>query len=93
MANPFVHALVFAAAVLVPGGLLVYFAWRAISSKGNLNQSAKNKDSEHIPGPPPSPAEAKDSFRAMFPEDSLRARNRKEKLQRARSFRHRKSKK
>tara|TARA_A100001391_G_scaffold73873_1_gene47771 strand:- start:438 stop:623 length:186 start_codon:yes stop_codon:yes gene_type:complete len=29
MANPIIHTLVFIAAVLIPGGLLVYFAWRA----------------------------------------------------------------
>ena len=47
MTNPLVHTLVFIAAVLIPGGLLVYFAWRAtrkaISLKGNPNQ---NDDSE-----------------------------------------------
>jgi hypothetical protein len=29
MTNPIIHALVFIAAVLIPGGLLVYFTWRA----------------------------------------------------------------
>ena len=93
MANPFVHALVFTAAVLIPGGLLVYFAWRAISLKGDPNQNTKNSDSEYIPETQPSPEEAREAFRDMFPPESLRARNRKSKLKRAREFRHRKYKK
>ena len=46
MANPVVHALAFIAAVLIPGGLLIYFAWRAtrsISFKGEPNHTAKNQ--------------------------------------------------
>ena len=33
MSNPLVHAIVFAIAVAIPGGLLVYFAWRAYKLK------------------------------------------------------------
>ena len=33
MNNPLVHGLVFVAAVLIPGGLLVYFAWRFQKAK------------------------------------------------------------
>ena len=49
MGNPIVHALVFAAAVLIPGGLLVYFAWRAISLKARPNQNSDSEQLEHIP--------------------------------------------
>ena len=33
MNNPVVHVLVFVAAVLIPGGLLVYFTWRLKKAK------------------------------------------------------------
>jgi hypothetical protein len=86
MTNPFVHALVFAAAVLVPGGLLVYFAWRcsrnASSSKAEPNHTAQNQGSGDIPEVPlPTPDEAREAFRNMFPKDSLRARSRIRRLQ------------
>ena len=93
MANPFVHALVFAAAVLIPGGLLVYFAWRAISLKREANHTAQKQGSGNIPDDPPSPDDARRAFEDMFPRDSLRAQNRKRKLTRAKALRHRKFKK
>ena len=31
--NPILHAILFILAVIVPGGLLVYFAWSALSKK------------------------------------------------------------
>ena len=92
MTNPLVHALVFLAAVLIPGGLLVYFAWRAISLKGEPNHTAQIPGSEDIPDDPPTPAEAQSAFRDMFPKDSLRAKNRRRKIIRARAVRHRNSK-
>ena len=33
MSNPLVHAFVFTIAIVVPGGLLIYFAWRAYKLK------------------------------------------------------------
>ena len=94
MANPFVHALVFTAAVLIPGGLLVYFAWRAISLKGKANHTAQKQGSGgNIPDDQPSPEDAREAFRAMFPAGSLRAESRKRKLSRAKALRHRKFKK
>ena len=74
MTNPLVHALVFGAAVIIPGGLLVYFAWRAYRRK--QERLAAETDSD-------APVEA---FRRHFPvqSDSLRARNRLEKLKRYR---------
>ena len=83
MANPFIHALVFTAAVLIPGGLLVYFAWRAarkvISLKAKANQNVDSATSEQLP----TPEEAVAAFRRMYPTyppDSLRARNRASRL-------------
>ena len=97
MANPFVHALVFTAAVLIPGGLLVYFAWRAarkaISLKAAANHTAPDQGSEYIPEIRPTPAEAREAFERMFPKDSLRGQSRRKKLDRAKAFRHRNSKK
>ena len=93
MTNPLVHAMAFLAAVLIPGGLLVYFAWRAISLKGVPNHTAQNPGKQDIPDDPPTPTEALSAFREMFPKESLRARNPRLKLSRARALRHRKIKK
>ena len=92
MTNPLVHALVFLVAVLIPGGLLVYFAWRSISLKAGPNHTAQKPGKEEIPGGPPTPAAAQSAFRDMFPKDSLRAKNRRRKIIRARALRHRNSK-
>ena len=97
MTNPLVHGMVFIAAVLIPGGLLVYFAWRcarrASCSKADPNHTAQKQGSEDISEEPPTPSEAQSAFRAMFPRDSLRARNRRQKLDRAKAVRHRKFRK
>ena len=94
MTNPLIHALVFLAAVLIPGGLLVYFAWRAISLKGEPNHTAQNPGKEDIPDTSsPTPEEARAAFEDMFPKDSLRAQSRRYRLDRVRAFRHRNSKK
>jgi len=81
MTNPFVHTLVFVAAVLIPGGLLVYFAWRATrrsaSFKRGANHTAQKEGSENIPA---TPVEARTAFEQMFPKDSLRARSRRDRL-------------
>ena len=70
MTNPIIHTLVFVAAVVIPGGLLVYFAWRACNKRRRPNV-------EH---PAPSPEEAKKAFLSMYPADSLRARERWRRL-------------
>jgi hypothetical protein len=94
MANPLVHALVFLAAVLIPGGLLVYFAWRATrkasSPKGEPNHTAEKQGSGDIPA---TPVEAREAFRHMFPKDSLRAKSRREKLDALRAYKTRPRKK
>lgn len=87
MANPVVHALVLIAAIIIPGGLLVYFAWRAtrtsISPKANLNQNDDLEPFEYIPEDLPDPDEAREAFRRMYPHsspDSLRAKSRVRRL-------------
>mgnify|MGYP003134768525 FL=1 len=87
MTNPLVHVLVFIAAVLIPGGLLVYFAWRAarksISLKGEPNQTAQKEGFGDISDELPSPEEALAAYLEAFPkcpQDSLRARSRAKRL-------------
>jgi len=65
VANPLVHALVLIAAIIAPGGLLVYFAWRAAKNKANRK---------------PTPEEAKKAFLSMYPKESLRAKARLNRL-------------
>jgi len=90
MTNPLVHALVFLAAVLIPGGLLVYFAWRAVSFKCAPNQTAQKQGSENIPV---TPAEARMAFEHMFPKDSLRAKSRRDRLKALSAYKTRPRKK
>ena len=99
MGNPFVHALVFAAAVLIPGGLLVYFAWRCArksrSLKANPNHTAQKQGSEDIPEGLPPPGEALEAFLKAYPKyptESLRARSKSHRLNKVRSFRRRRRK-
>ena len=88
MTNPLVHALVLLAAILIPGGLLVYFGWRAaragsISPKANLNQNDDSEPFEYIPENLPDPDEAREAFRRMYPHsspDSLRAKSKVRRL-------------
>lgn len=88
MANPVVHALVLMAAILIPGGLLVYFAWRAarvgsISPKANPNQNGDSESFEYIPETLPDPEEAREAFHRMYPArspDSLRMKSRAQRL-------------
>jgi ribosomal 50S subunit-associated protein YjgA (DUF615 family) len=98
MTNPLVHALVFIAAVLIPGGLLVYFAWRAArkstSTKADPNHTAQKQGLEDIPDELPSPDEALDAFLKAFPkysQDSLRARSRAHRLRIAKTRPRKKS--
>ena len=94
MTNPLVHALVFAAAVLIPGGLLVYFAWRATRGsscfKRGPNHTAQKEGSEDIPV---TPSEARTAFEQMFPRDSLRAKSRRERLKALSAYKTRPRKK
>jgi hypothetical protein len=79
MGNPLVHAIAFAAAVIIPGGLLVYFAWRSISLKRTPNHTAQKQGSEDIP----SAEEALQAYLEAFPKyskESLRAKSRADRL-------------
>lgn len=81
MTNPVIHVLILIAAVVVPGGLLVYFAW--------LARKRKKKD-----GPPielTAVEEAREAFMKMYPKRSLRGESRKKRLGRAKAFRRRKA--
>jgi hypothetical protein len=70
MTNPLVHALVFGAAVIIPGGLVVYFAWRAYSRR-MLRMAARSKITA-----------AQEDFKRHFPveSDSSLARERLKRL-------------
>jgi hypothetical protein len=50
MNNPVVHVLVFISAVLIPGGLLVYFAWRVTKKARNTKKEKGPKDQKSPPG-------------------------------------------
>ena len=98
MGNPLVHALVFVAAVLIPGGLLVYFAWRAtrksISPKAVPNQTAEKEGFEEFPDALPTQEEALEAYLQAFPkysQDSLRARSRAKRLRIAKTRPRKKS--
>jgi len=70
MTNPLVHALIFTLAVIVPGGLLAYFAWRAYKAKEAKAERAKEL----------APHEVTQAFLRAYPRESLRARSRRERL-------------
>jgi hypothetical protein len=80
MTNPLVHAIVLIAAIAIPGGLLVYFAWIACKGRENKIQNRR-----------PTPKEARDAFNTMYPPQSLRAQSRKKQLLRARASRRKNS--
>lgn len=80
MTNPIVHAIVFILAIIIPGGLLLYLALRSTS----LSRAPKS----------PTPDEALKAFLQVYPKypkDSLRARNRLNRLKVARTKRRKKS--
>lgn len=79
MANPLVHAIVVMIAILVPGGLLLYMAWRA--HKARLEDT-----SQYTSVKPPTPADATAAFMAMYPPLSLRAKSCKPRLDRIKYF-------
>lgn len=98
MANPVVHALVFVAAVLIPGGLLVYFAWRAsrraTSLKRDPNHTAQKEGFEEFPDELPDPDEVLEAYLEAFPKysrESLRARSRADRLKAAKTRPRKKS--
>ena len=78
MTNPLIHAVVLAIAVLIPGGLIAYFAWAAYNKRQGRFQPAADR---------PTPEEAREAFSKMYPADSLRGQSRLKQLTRARSLR------
>ncbi len=81
MTNPLIHILVLAAAIVIPGGLIVYLGWAA--SKKRKQTLSQRHD--------PTPDEAVAAFLKMYPKTSLRAQNRAKQLMRARTARNKKS--
>jgi len=81
MTNPVIHALVVIAAIIIPGGLIVYFAWRL------KNRCKETKEAEHKKDPI---EDIRNAFKGMYPKESLRVRNRRERLEEARRRRRRK---
>ena len=72
------------AAIIIPGGLIVYFAWR-IRNKCKDVKAAKIEALKADPI-----EEIRNAFLGMYPKESLRARNRRERLEEARRRRRRK---
>ena len=84
MANPIIHALVVLAATIIPGGLIVYFAWR-------IRNKCKDVKAANIETLKQDPIEEiRDAFLGMYPKESLRAKERRSRLERARRVRRRK---
>jgi hypothetical protein len=81
MANLVIHALVVIAAIIIPGGLIVYFAWRLKNRCVEVKEAERKKD----------PIEdIRNAFKGMYPKESLRVRIRRERLEEARRRRRRK---
>jgi len=81
MTNPIIHALVVLAAIIIPGGLLVYFAWRVKSRCQEAKAAKKAVDPIE---------EIRDAFLKMYPKESLRATSRRERLRELQRRRRRK---
>lgn len=72
MSNPLVHALIVIIAIIIPGGLVAYLAWKVYKTTESLPPHT----------PPPTPEEAKNDFLEFFPPDpdSLRLKSRRTRL-------------
>ncbi len=83
--NTMLHAVVLAAAIVIPGGLLVYLAWRAYKSRRRVPPPhAPQKKGK------PSYFPAQTAFKKMFPKDSLRAESRLKRVEQLRKMRPKK---
>ena len=81
MTNPLIHALALIAAIIIPGGLLVYFTWRVRSRCRDVKAAGKaEREKDPI-------EEIRQAFLSMYPKESLRARERRARLERARRAR------
>ena len=73
MANPVVHLLVVIAAIIIPGGMLAYIAWRLRKAKqAKIAKAAKADPIQEI----------RDAFLEMYPPESLRAKEKRRRLNR-----------
>ena len=92
MTNPLVHALALIAAILIPGGLLIYFGWKLrrgpISSKEEPNHTSQNKGFDEEPD---AVLQAYLQAFPTYPKDSLRAKNRANLLKAAKTRPRKKS--
>jgi len=79
MTNPAIHLAVFIAAVIIPGGLLAYFCWRALKKDDSVNY--------------PTPKQALNDFLSKYPVESLRAKSRLERIRKFKALRTRPRKK
>ena len=71
MANPAIHALIIIVAIIIPGGMLAYIAWRL--RKANLAKAAKAREVDPV-------QEIRDAFLNMYPPNSLRAKEKRRRL-------------
>jgi hypothetical protein len=84
MANPVIHALVIIAAIIIPGGLVVYLAWR-IRNRCKTVKEAKAAALKQDPI-----EEIRNAFLGMYPKEALRVKKRRERSEEARRRRRRK---
>jgi len=72
MTNPVIHIAVFIAAIIIPGGMLAYFCWRALKKDKIVNY--------------PTPERVLKDFLSKYPKESLRAQSRVERIRKARAL-------
>jgi len=83
--NTMLHAVLFAAAIIIPGGFLVYLGWRAYKSRQRVSSPIDTQKERKT-----SLLSAQTAFKKMFPKDSLRAENRLRRLAQLRKMRPKK---
>jgi hypothetical protein len=74
MTNPVIHVIAIIAAIIIPGGMLVYLAWRVRNKCRALkaaNKAKRKKDPID---------EIREAFQKMYPVESLRTRGRRRRL-------------
>tara|TARA_R110000824_G_scaffold156136_2_gene329035 strand:- start:9065 stop:9322 length:258 start_codon:yes stop_codon:yes gene_type:complete len=69
-----IHALLLLAAVIIPGGLLAYMAWRAYARRAR-KKALEERNIDPI-------EELREAFFAMYPPESLRAKEKRQRLDR-----------
>lgn len=79
MTNPVVHTVIFILAVIIPGGLGVYFAWRFMRKRNAAKDLA--------------PEQVKQAFLRRFPKESPRAQGRAPLLNKLKLYKTRPRKK